>query len=465
MEIAEPTIAQAVGRCIAAGAKHVIVAPYFLSKGRHIQDDIPALVAAAGEQFPDITCSIAEPIGIDPLMVQLMHNRVRAALPQQCPNLGTAWGSAPLTKEASPVGMAVAAVHKQEQKHAGTAKSRPILTSLPLQVFIYFGGWWDVLFWVLCTIIFIYKGRSGKKGCGKLTSTKGNKTEQSAPLLFSMLLTLPMIAFYVYFIKYQTYVLKLEVLLNAISLAFSSVQQRLQQLLPIEYMQPIDDGLPSYLQWGFACVRSRACQVGPQAFGMIPFVDLANHAGDPNADRFMAQYGFVPDHGNRADRLELDIPTELSSSRLRMSHVEEALGAGLLLDVARGNNPYIFAAMKSLPLKDDKVLPAVLETTFANVSEARSSTNSGSSNSSDRGTGPVTEEERVLAGALIEQVLSQQEFCGTTLLDDEQLLRQLQQQQTHSPSLLRLAAAVRYRIERKRLLNACQVLLNVFVRS
>jgi sirohydrochlorin ferrochelatase len=41
----------------------VVVAPYFLSKGRHIQDDIPALVAAAQEQFPNITCSIAEPIG------------------------------------------------------------------------------------------------------------------------------------------------------------------------------------------------------------------------------------------------------------------------------------------------------------------------------------------------------------------------------------------------------------------
>jgi hypothetical protein len=51
------------GRCIEAGAKRVVVAPYFLSKGRHIQDDIPALVAAAREQFPDVACSIADPIG------------------------------------------------------------------------------------------------------------------------------------------------------------------------------------------------------------------------------------------------------------------------------------------------------------------------------------------------------------------------------------------------------------------
>lgn len=41
---------------------------------------------------------------------------------------------------------------------AGTARSRPILTSLPLQVFIYFGGWWDVLFWVISILVFVYKG-------------------------------------------------------------------------------------------------------------------------------------------------------------------------------------------------------------------------------------------------------------------------------------------------------------------
>lgn len=37
MELAEPTIEQAVARCVAAGASRVIVAPYFLSRGRHVQ--------------------------------------------------------------------------------------------------------------------------------------------------------------------------------------------------------------------------------------------------------------------------------------------------------------------------------------------------------------------------------------------------------------------------------------------
>jgi hypothetical protein len=49
-------------------------------------------------------------------------------------------------------------------------------------------------------------------------------------------------------------------------------------------MSPIEDGLPSYLQWGFACVRSRAFRLGAQAFGCVPFLDFANHADNPNAD-------------------------------------------------------------------------------------------------------------------------------------------------------------------------------------
>jgi hypothetical protein len=36
--------------------------------------------------------------------------------------------------------------------------------------------------------------------------TKGNKTEQPGPLLFSLLLAGPVIAFYVFYMQFQTYV-------------------------------------------------------------------------------------------------------------------------------------------------------------------------------------------------------------------------------------------------------------------
>lgn len=79
MEIAKPTIADAIGKCASAGASTIIVAPYFLSRGRHIQEDIPSLVAAAQEQYPQLNCVVAEPIGLDPLMAQLIEMRVTNA--------------------------------------------------------------------------------------------------------------------------------------------------------------------------------------------------------------------------------------------------------------------------------------------------------------------------------------------------------------------------------------------------
>ncbi len=34
-----------------------------------------------------------------------------------------------------------------------------MLTSLPLQIFVYFGMWWDVAYWLLSVAIFVYKGQ------------------------------------------------------------------------------------------------------------------------------------------------------------------------------------------------------------------------------------------------------------------------------------------------------------------
>lgn len=75
MELAEPSISMAFDRCVEQGAQSVVVAPYFLSRGRHIQTDIPALVGQAAAKHPGVKYTIAEPIGLDLLMAQLIDNR------------------------------------------------------------------------------------------------------------------------------------------------------------------------------------------------------------------------------------------------------------------------------------------------------------------------------------------------------------------------------------------------------
>lgn len=82
MELAEPSIATAFDRCVARGANRVVISPYFLSRGKHIQEDIPSLAAEAAARHPGVTYVVAEPIGLDPLMAQIIDARVRAAAAQ-----------------------------------------------------------------------------------------------------------------------------------------------------------------------------------------------------------------------------------------------------------------------------------------------------------------------------------------------------------------------------------------------
>jgi len=80
MELAEPSLDQAFDRCVAAGAKKIVVQPYFLGPGRHWEQDIPALAAAAAARHPGIDYLVAPPLGLHPLMLQLIAERIAECL-------------------------------------------------------------------------------------------------------------------------------------------------------------------------------------------------------------------------------------------------------------------------------------------------------------------------------------------------------------------------------------------------
>lgn len=86
MEIARPSILDAVRVCVEEhGAQEIVVAPYFLSKGRHIQEDIPYLVKEAEaivreESGLDVVCVVAEPLGVDRDVVEVVKRRVDSCL-------------------------------------------------------------------------------------------------------------------------------------------------------------------------------------------------------------------------------------------------------------------------------------------------------------------------------------------------------------------------------------------------
>ena len=80
MELAEPTIEQAFAACVARGAEHIVVHPYFLAPGRHSTVDIPRLSADAAARFPGVTHAVTEPLGLEDRMIDVVLHRIERAL-------------------------------------------------------------------------------------------------------------------------------------------------------------------------------------------------------------------------------------------------------------------------------------------------------------------------------------------------------------------------------------------------
>ena len=80
MDLAEPGIAQGIAACAAAGAREIVVHPYFLGPGNHTTNDIPRLVETAVANHPDLVIRVSEPLGLHPKLVDVILDRVDAAV-------------------------------------------------------------------------------------------------------------------------------------------------------------------------------------------------------------------------------------------------------------------------------------------------------------------------------------------------------------------------------------------------
>ncbi len=80
MDLASPNLETAFDRCVHRGASFVVVNPFFLLPGRHLEEDIPTLAASASARHPGIDYTITEPVGLHPLMADIVEDRITAAL-------------------------------------------------------------------------------------------------------------------------------------------------------------------------------------------------------------------------------------------------------------------------------------------------------------------------------------------------------------------------------------------------
>lgn len=76
MELASPSIEESFRACVEKGATHIIAHPYMLSPGRHATKDIPDLVNLASQKFPGITYTVTKPLGVHPLISDIILDRI-----------------------------------------------------------------------------------------------------------------------------------------------------------------------------------------------------------------------------------------------------------------------------------------------------------------------------------------------------------------------------------------------------
>ena len=79
LSLVEPSVPAAIGSCIAAGAREIVVMPYFLAPGRHARHDVPRLVREARARHPGVRIAVSAPLGVHAGLVAAVAERVRSA--------------------------------------------------------------------------------------------------------------------------------------------------------------------------------------------------------------------------------------------------------------------------------------------------------------------------------------------------------------------------------------------------
>lgn len=76
LEMAEPRLAATLTEALQLGATTIRVIPCLLFSGNHVSKDIPEIVAEFQAANPQITITITDPIGMDPLLLEIINQRI-----------------------------------------------------------------------------------------------------------------------------------------------------------------------------------------------------------------------------------------------------------------------------------------------------------------------------------------------------------------------------------------------------
>ena len=79
LELAEPSIPAGIEQAVNNGASNIVVLPYFLSAGRHVSEDIPAILEEARQRHPEINICLAPYLGMAEQLTGVLSEIARSA--------------------------------------------------------------------------------------------------------------------------------------------------------------------------------------------------------------------------------------------------------------------------------------------------------------------------------------------------------------------------------------------------
>ncbi len=79
MDLNPPSIPDAAATCVAQGATEILMIPFFLHFGRHVQRDLPETVEEMKAQYKGVRITLGPHIGFHPKLAEIVADRIREA--------------------------------------------------------------------------------------------------------------------------------------------------------------------------------------------------------------------------------------------------------------------------------------------------------------------------------------------------------------------------------------------------
>jgi sirohydrochlorin ferrochelatase len=86
LELGQPPLAAAVAMLLSKGVTQVLVIPYFLTLGMHLERDLPRLVDSIAQAHPGLAISVTPPLDGHPALLQILLDRAKLLMEQHSTN-------------------------------------------------------------------------------------------------------------------------------------------------------------------------------------------------------------------------------------------------------------------------------------------------------------------------------------------------------------------------------------------